>query len=47
MAEYVIADGFLTFSKFFKKNIIYVYTPFQEYFLKYPIFLDYRKIDSN
>ena len=28
-----------------KKYIIYVYPPFEDYFHKYPILLDYREID--
>ena len=39
--------GYFTILKLKKKNIIYVYTPFEHYFSKCPILLDYSEIDSN
>ena len=39
-------EGFFTILTL-KKNITYVYTPFEDYFLKCHVLLDYREIDLN
>ena len=43
MVDTIHANFFYLFK--LKKNIIYVYLPFEDYFPKYPILSDYREID--